>query len=89
MIPSFRSLFSQAFRKTVRVREAAVFDNSRFLDRLDQPKSRVDVTYLGMADSGWEEDPYETLLCLKYGARYGMISKAAYESGKADLLARI
>ena len=35
------------------------------------------------------ENHDETLVCLKYGRLYGVISPEAYEAGKADLLTRM
>ncbi len=49
--------------------------------------SDVQVIAVGLPAHASDEDPYETLCCLKWGAHYGVISEAAYESGKADLLA--
>ena len=56
-------------------------------DLQDDSRNGIELSYLA-ADSG-EEDPYETLCCLKWGAHYGMITEAAYEAGKADLLTRL
>ena len=35
------------------------------------------------------ENHYETLMCLKFGRIYGVITEDDYESGKADVLTRL
>jgi len=36
-----------------------------------------------------QENHFETLMCLKYGRLYGVITPDAYESGKVDLRSRL
>jgi hypothetical protein len=78
-----------AFRKTgLDNRNAPLSDRNFSIARTDQ-RAGVEVSYLNASASIGEEDLYETLCCLKWGAHYGLITVAAYESGKADLLARM
>ena len=55
--------------------------------RLARSSDRVQVS--PVYSSSASENHYETMVCLKYGRLYGVISLEAYESGKADLLARL
>jgi hypothetical protein len=65
--------------------------NSKRNTRSHLEGSRIEIQVSTVEPPGLSsaENPYETLCCLKWGAHYGLISEAAYESGKADLLARL
>ena len=84
-----RNRFASAFLKNGRGKSKSAPSSRKISNALEDQQSGVEVSYLDAAISPAEEDPYETLCCLKWGAHYGLISESAYESGKAELLARL